>query len=109
MSETLYIYNALLPTIISILPAFDTRPVTEGVGCLRRADAPSGGRDDPASLSIDVGTDSPHGLASDHFQIFVGARGVLQHLQTFNAINNANICQTHIQMIVGSMPIVKCK
>ena len=97
MSETLYIYNALLIyTIISILPAFDTRPVTVGVGGLRRADSSSGSRSDPAALPIDVSADSPAGRASGHFQIFVGARGVLQHLQTVNAINNVNICQTHM-------------
>ena len=43
VSKTCYLYIALfLPTIISILPAFDTRPVTVGVGGLRRTDASSG-------------------------------------------------------------------
>ena len=99
MSETLYIYNALLPTItIRIPPAFDTVSVTVGVGRLRRADASSGSRGNPGFLPIDVGADPPGGRASAHSQIFVGARGVLQHLQTVNAINNVNICQTHMHI-----------
>ena len=92
MSETLYINNALLPnTIISmILPAFETQSVTAGVGRLRRADASSRSRVNPAFLDIDVGADHPAGPASVHCQVDVGARGVLQYLQTVSAINNVN-------------------
>ena len=107
MSETLYIYNALLRNTIisSIPPAFDTQSVTAGVGGLRRADASSGTRLDPASLPIDVGADPPSGLTSGDSQILLGARGVLQHLQTVNAINNVNICQTYVCVIVAPMTI----
>ena len=96
VSETLYIYNPLLPTITIIPPAFDTRPDTAGDGGLRRADASSGSWGDPAIAPIDVGADPPGGRVSVDSQIVVGARGVLQHLQTVNVINNVNICQTHM-------------
>merc|ERR1712037_957118 len=64
---TLYIYNALLPTIISILPAFDIVPDTESAG------------GNPASILVDVGADRPAHLASAHCQVSLNARGVLQH------------------------------
>ena len=97
MTETLYIYNALIPTItIIIQPAVDSVPDTAGIGLLRRTDASSRSRLNPAFLPIDVREDPPGGRASGHCQIFVGARGVLKHLQTVNAINNVNICQTHM-------------
>ena len=98
VTETLNINNPLPKnTIISILPAFDTQSVTAGVGCLRRADASSGSRVNPAAVQpIDVGTNHPVGRAGVDRQILLGARGVLQHLQTVNAINNVNICQTHM-------------
>ena len=99
VSETLYIYNPLLPRTknpLIIPPAFDTRQVTARVGRLRRADASSGTRSDPAIVPIDVGADSPVGPTSCDCQILLGARGVLQHLQTVNAINNVNICQNEM-------------
>ena len=114
VSETLYIYNALLPrtrTISIIPPAFDTESVTAGVGGLCRAEASGEGGFNADSLPIAGGAEPPVGLVVltniGHYQVFVGARGVLQHLQTVNAINNVNICQTHMYTIVAPMIIVK--
>ena len=92
-----YIYIALLKnTIISIHPAFLIESVTAGVFYLRSVDSSSGSRLDPGSLLIDIGADPPGGEASVHCQVFLRAICVLQHLQTVNAINNVNICQTHM-------------
>ena len=110
MGQTLNHYNPLLPTIITKPPAFDIVSVTAGVFHIRSADSSSGSRLDPALAPIDVFEDPPDGRASSHSQVLLRAICVLQHLQTVNAINNVNICQTHMyDDICVKMTIVKCK
>ena len=101
---------ALYPSFtIVIPPTFPLQPVTLFVGSAGRATISSRPWLDPAAAPIDGGAEQPAAWASGNSQELLRAICVLQHLQTVNPINNVNICQTHMEMIVVSMTIVKCK
>ena len=93
MSETLYIYIALLKnTIISIHPAFLIESVTAGVFYLRRADSSSGSRLDPAVGPFDVVADRPGGPSSAHCQVcFKAAPANSQCHQQCQYLSNTHV------------------
>ena len=81
---------------IVILPTFLLQPVTLFVASAGWATNSCRSWADPAAALIDGGAERPVDCVSGHSQELLGAICVLQHLQTVNAINNVNICQTHM-------------